>query len=253
MIRQQTVLALLEWSEQNLELPFTIDDIASKSGYSRRNIQLIFKNLVGLPLGSYVRRRKLCRAAALVRLTSMSMLDIAILLHFNSQQAFCKEFKKLFGCSPRLYRNRDFWDLAYLCPSWLLKRGGLPECKVVRLEKKTFAGRDYCYDTLIRGTKPDDEVALCRNQLIRDLKRWQKDIFCLSTFKASPCNMHVIFVETFSGIECDAPLHMPAMTTFTLPEGLYASFHYEGPRETYAHLPRRILSGSVTGRRSGAC
>lgn len=239
MIRQQTVQVLLEWIEQNLEQSFSIDEIARKSGYSRRNIQLIFKNLVGIPLGAYIRRRKLCRAAGFVRLTSMRMSDIASLLHFNSQQAFCKEFKKLFGCSPKQYRNRDFWDLAYLCPSWLLNQGRIPECRIINLEEKKFRGRNYSYNTLLQGIKPQDEVDFRRNQLARDLKLWTKDIFCLSTFTASPRNFHVIFVETFSGIECDC-ISTPPLKTLTSPAGLYASFHYEGPWETYAHLPRRI-------------
>lgn len=53
-----------------------------------------------VPLGEYIRKRRLCRAAILVRLTAKSMLDIALSLHFDSQQSFSREFKKLFGCSP---------------------------------------------------------------------------------------------------------------------------------------------------------
>lgn len=95
MIRQKILQQLLEWIECNLDHPISIEDIAQKSGYSRRNIQLLFRNFMHMPLGSYIRKRRLCRAAILVRLTAKSMLDIALSLHFDSQQSFSREFKKL--------------------------------------------------------------------------------------------------------------------------------------------------------------
>ncbi|MFS1784184.1 helix-turn-helix domain-containing protein, partial [Escherichia coli] len=122
MIRQKILQQLLEWIECNLEHPISIEDIAQKSGYSRRNIQLLFRNFMHVPLGEYIRKRRLCRAAILVRLTAKSMLDIALSLHFDSQQSFSREFKKLFGCSPREYRHRDYWDLASIFPYFLIRQ-----------------------------------------------------------------------------------------------------------------------------------
>ncbi|HGY8893060.1 TPA: AraC family transcriptional regulator, partial [Escherichia coli] len=52
----------MEWIECNLEHPISIEDIAQKSGYSRRNIQLLFRNFMHVPLGEYIRKRRLCRA-----------------------------------------------------------------------------------------------------------------------------------------------------------------------------------------------
>ena len=78
MIRQKILQQLLEWIECNLEHPISIEDIAQKSGYSRRNIQLLFRNFMHVPLGEYIRKRRLCRAAILVRLTAKSY---ALILH----------------------------------------------------------------------------------------------------------------------------------------------------------------------------
>ncbi|HAH0901888.1 TPA: helix-turn-helix domain-containing protein, partial [Escherichia coli] len=112
----------IQGASLNLEHPISIEDIAQKSGYSRRNIQLLFRNFMHVPLGEYIRKRRLCRAAILVRLSAKSMLDIALSLHFDSQQSFSREFKKLFGCSPREYRHRDYWDLANIFPSFLIRQ-----------------------------------------------------------------------------------------------------------------------------------
>ena len=89
MIRQKILQQLLEWIECNLEHPISIEDIAQKSGYSRRNIQLLFRNFMHVPLGEYIRKRRLCRAAILVRLSAKSMLDLGYVgesvKHFNPE------------------------------------------------------------------------------------------------------------------------------------------------------------------------
>lgn len=146
MIRQKILQQLLEWIECNLEHPISIEDIAQKSGYSRRNIQLLFRNFMHVPLGEYIRKRRLCRAAILVRLTAKSMLDIAISLHFDSQQSFSREFKKLFGCSPRVYRHRDYWDLANIFPSFLIRQQQKTECRLVNFPETPIFGNSFKYD-----------------------------------------------------------------------------------------------------------
>ena len=89
MIRQKILQQLLEWIECNLEHPISIEDIAQKSGYSRRNIQLLFRNFMHVPLGEYIRKRRLCRAAILVRLTAKSMLDM---IHSSHSAANLKSY-----------------------------------------------------------------------------------------------------------------------------------------------------------------
>ncbi|HBL0745050.1 TPA: helix-turn-helix domain-containing protein, partial [Escherichia coli] len=146
MIRQKILQQLLEWIECNLEHPISIEDIAQKSGYSRRNIQLLFRNFMHVPLGEYIRKRRLCRAAILVRLSAKSMLDIALSLHFDSQQSFSREFKKLFGCSPREYRHRDYWDLANIFPSFLIRQQQKTECRLVNFPETPIFGNSFKYD-----------------------------------------------------------------------------------------------------------
>ncbi|WP_130100425.1 AraC family transcriptional regulator [Siccibacter turicensis] len=237
MIGKQTVNVILDWVEQNLEQRLSIEDVALKSGYSRRNIQSLFKKYVGLPLGSYIRQRKLCRAATLIRLTPMTMSDISLLLHFCSQQAFCKEFKKLFGCTPRQYRGRDYWDLTNLHPIWKLNAGALPKFSLISLKNKKVAGRKLFTSNIYR--ERDDEFVWRRTQLCRNLTQWNKDIICFSGFRASSHCTHVTFVELFSGFEVKNNLS-GTLKILNCQGGLYAFFHYEGPWKIYETLPWRI-------------
>ncbi len=182
MIRQKILQQLLEWIECNLEHPISIEDIAQKSGYSRRNIQLLFRNFMHVPLGEYIRKRRLCRAAILVRLTAKSMLDIALSLHFDSQQSFSREFKKLFGCSPREYRHRDYWDLANIFPSFLIRQQQKTECRLVNFPETPIFGNSFKYDIEVSNKSPDEEVKLRRHHLARCMKSFKTDIYFVCTF-----------------------------------------------------------------------
>lgn len=93
-----------------------ISQLVRYSGYSHRHLQRLFRNKTGMSVGDYIRRRRLTRAAILVRLTGYSLHDIAISVGFDSQPSFNREFRKRFGCSPGIYRNSPGWDLSLLTP-----------------------------------------------------------------------------------------------------------------------------------------
>ncbi|WP_407235232.1 helix-turn-helix domain-containing protein [Escherichia coli] len=85
---------IILWIEDNIESTIKIEDVATITGYCRRNVQLIFKRYVHISLGEYIRRRKIARAAALLKTSTLNLIDISIRLHFDSQQSFTREFKK---------------------------------------------------------------------------------------------------------------------------------------------------------------
>ena len=93
-----------------------ISQLVRYSGYSHRHLQRLFRNKTGMSVGDYIRRRRLTRAAILVRLTGYPLHDIAISVGFDSQSSFNREFRKRFGCSPGIYRHRPGWDLSLLTP-----------------------------------------------------------------------------------------------------------------------------------------
>ncbi len=127
-----------------------------------------------VPLGEYIRKRRLCRAAILVRLTAKSMLDIALSLHFDSQQSFSREFKKLFGCSPREYRHRDYWDLANIFPSFLIRQQQKTECRLVNFPETPIFGNSFKYDIEVSNKSPDEEVKLRRHHLARCMNNFKR-------------------------------------------------------------------------------
>lgn len=73
-----TVNSIIQYIEENLESKFiNIDCLVLYSGFSRRYLQISFKEYVGMPIGTYIRVRRASRAAALLRLTRLTIIEIS--------------------------------------------------------------------------------------------------------------------------------------------------------------------------------
>lgn len=106
------VNSVVQHIEDNLENYFiTIESLAIFSGYSRRYLQFVFKECVGIPVGKYIRLRRASRAAALLKLSKLSVLEISERLLYDSQQTFTREFRKIIGYTPMQYRNNLCWPM----------------------------------------------------------------------------------------------------------------------------------------------
>lgn len=95
---------LTQWIDDNIEQELTLEIVAQKSGYTLWHLQRIFFFMQKIPLGSYIRERRLYFAAEDLHKTTQSILSICLKYGFSSQQAFCRSFKKKYGVSPSLYR-----------------------------------------------------------------------------------------------------------------------------------------------------
>lgn len=93
----EVIKELLLWIEVNLEKPLLLDDVAIKSGYTKWHLQRVFKQATGLTLASYIRGRRLTKAATELRLTKLPVLTIALRYQFDSQQSFTRRFKAVLA------------------------------------------------------------------------------------------------------------------------------------------------------------
>lgn len=94
----------LAYIEAHLAEPISWKDVARAASLSTFHFHRVFRARVGLPLGEYIRRRRLEAAAQEILETEHRIIDIAVKANFGSQEAFTRAFKAQFGVTPGLYR-----------------------------------------------------------------------------------------------------------------------------------------------------
>lgn len=91
--------------DANLDRPIGIPELAAKAGLSVSWFQSRFRREVGMPPADYVLRRRLDRAAGLLKSGRHSVTDVAFMLGFSSSQYFATAFRRHHGLTPRRTRG----------------------------------------------------------------------------------------------------------------------------------------------------
>lgn len=95
----------IEYIEHNLDKKIELKELADKVFLSKYYFHKVFHTVVGEPVGEYIRKRRLMKAANELICTEDKIVDIALKYQFGSQEAFTKAFKKLYGMPPRQFRR----------------------------------------------------------------------------------------------------------------------------------------------------
>ncbi|NMO97628.1 helix-turn-helix transcriptional regulator [Paenibacillus lemnae] len=91
--------------ERKLTQSIEHEDLAKEGRFSKAHFYRIFQTVIGITAGSYIRSRRLAKAAAELAHSNSRVLDIALKYHFQSQEAFTRAFKKVYGITPGNYRT----------------------------------------------------------------------------------------------------------------------------------------------------
>ncbi|MDW2601531.1 helix-turn-helix domain-containing protein [Enterobacter hormaechei] len=238
-MRSSVTMAVLEQIEKHLEENIEIESLAAMTGYSRRRLQDFFKQKCGVSIGKYIRQRRLCRSATLLKLTSESVTDIALRLGFDSVQSYSREFKKMFGVSPKSYRQEKFWDLTNLrAPYWLVPDVEYP-FEICQLPAFTVHGFQTRHQ-IASESLPKEASPLKWKFVMDTLEAWEQTVFCISSFGPEPDNVRAINVTSFFGIQGEASKTGPMPLTRQTEGGKYAKFKFSGTWEDYQHFSNTI-------------
>ncbi len=81
-----------------------VDDLARAAGLSRAHFSREFRRAFGESPHAYLLTRRLERAAALLRSTDRSVLEICLSVGLQSVGSFTTSFTRTYGVSPTAYR-----------------------------------------------------------------------------------------------------------------------------------------------------
>ncbi len=96
----------MEYLEENLMEEISYEQMARIAGCSEYHFRRVFSYLAGISLGEYLRYRKLAEAGTLLR-QGRKVIDCAMLLGYESPDAFRKAFQGMHGVSPSNAKRLD--------------------------------------------------------------------------------------------------------------------------------------------------
>ncbi|MQM38066.1 HTH-type transcriptional activator RhaS [wastewater metagenome] len=96
---------LIRLIDGGAELPSTQARLAARLGMSLSSLQRQFRSHYGMPLGRYLRRRRLAAAGEAIRQRGMNMETAANLAGYTSAANFATAFRREFGMPPSRCRG----------------------------------------------------------------------------------------------------------------------------------------------------
>lgn len=93
--------------ENHLNHKLDLDSVAAALNYSKFHLHRIFKKTTGLTIHNYIQRRRLTEAAKLLVSSQKSIIDIALISGYESQQAFTGIFKAMYKTTPAHFRETN--------------------------------------------------------------------------------------------------------------------------------------------------
>lgn len=103
LLRIGTAISHLEANPQE---PVDLDQLARIAQMSKRSFNRSFQAAMGNSPIAYVIQLRVNRAASLLRRTRLNITEIAFEVGFSDSNYFARQFHKLFGVTPRQYRQQ---------------------------------------------------------------------------------------------------------------------------------------------------
>lgn len=232
---------MLNWVEQNIYTGANIGDLVVSSGYSRKTLETWFYRYSGITLGDYLLRRRMSRVAMLLRMTGLSVSELAAMFHFYSSQNLSRAFKTFSGVTPTKYRTQNEWLMENLQRPFLMgwDENSIPELCI--LPDLTLNGLPELYAHNFLSPAVDDKVIERMKGAIRLHRRNSDNELCIAS-KATPSSisdgrLDIVNVEM---IIQDSNHEDEDSHDVIIPAGKYMKFNFSGAWDEYIVFTRLI-------------
>ncbi len=101
----QKLKQVLSFIEDNLGDSLSLTSIAVVAGLSVSHCKVLFRQRMGMPLHQYVIRRRIERAAVLLRENKLSISQIALETGFSHQSHLAMHMRRVLGVSPKNFKS----------------------------------------------------------------------------------------------------------------------------------------------------
>lgn len=95
---------VVDYIDASLSSKITLGDLAAIAGLSRMHFASQFRVATGVRPHEFLLQRRIRRAEQLMSDTTMTIMEIALTVGFQTQAHFTTVFKRFSGCTPRRWR-----------------------------------------------------------------------------------------------------------------------------------------------------
>ena len=141
---RERLQAAIDYIEAHLTEDLDVHEVSARAYVSAFHFQRIFSSLCGMPMGEYIRRRRLTLAAQeLSRSRRARVIDVAVKYGYDSPDSFTRAFRRFHGVVPSQAGLPGVTLQSFAPMKIKLKEGGIMmEYKIV--EKPAFTVVGYC-------------------------------------------------------------------------------------------------------------
>lgn len=109
MSDENIIEKVLTYIDDHIEEELSLDIIAAVFNYSKFYMARTFAKKTGYTIYKYIQGRRLTQAAQKLIQTNKPIIEIAYEAHYSSQQAFTQAFRRVYQCSPQVYRRNGIF------------------------------------------------------------------------------------------------------------------------------------------------
>lgn len=103
--KESVTSEIMEYIQENYASHIRLSDLSQKMFISANYLNAIFKSEIGWAIIQYIENFRIEKAKVLLKTSNYSINDISKQLGYYDQFHFCKFFKKLPGCLPRVIKT----------------------------------------------------------------------------------------------------------------------------------------------------
>ncbi|MCG8413167.1 MAG: helix-turn-helix domain-containing protein [Pseudomonadales bacterium] len=251
------IYKVIDFIEDNIANPISLEELAELSGYSLRHFQRLFRQRTSENIAEYIRGRRLTVAMDDIVKAEKSIIDIAFEYQFESQQSFTRAFQARFTFPPIRFRNHNVVNppsskrkltAGYL--RMIESEDISLEPEIIHLDEMTFVGMRAVLDVNSYG---DSEVIGSVSRLVNEFRRRKNEIgnivsespekgeLIMSYRVPKSERAHNDGIVFLAAAQVEAGYEIPQdMIRIETPASKFAKFEFQGGFEIYPHAGNYI-------------